>query len=169
MSDENITQSKSVLELITVAHEYCLFIEKIEAYSKEDILKYFQKIIPLLYLKGSLIPAIEVTDDAYLERFVTQETWEIVFNELRNKLNAEDEYWVLEYADNSEAIKASIADNLTDVYQDLKDFLILYSKNTQTARENAVNECKNYFETHWGIRLVNAAKAIHLLLFKKQD
>lgn len=168
-SSENLTQSKGVLEMITVAHEFCLFMEKVESYTKEDTLSYFQKIIPLLYLKGSLLPAIEVSDDSYLERFVTVETWETIFNDVRNKLKPHDEYWVLEYNDDSEAIKSSIADNLTDVYQDLKDFVLLFSKNTQTARENATHECKLHFETHWGIRLINALKAIHLIIFNKQD
>ena len=74
----------------------------------------------------------------------------------------------MENQEEGEAIKASIADNLTDVYQDLKDFIILYTKNTQTACENAAFECKLQFETHWGIRVINALKAIHLLLHKKQ-
>lgn len=166
---ENLTQSKSVLEMITVAHEFCLFMEKVDSYSQEDILNYFQKIIPLLYLKGSLLPDIEVTDDSYVERYVTAETWEIVFNELRNKLKPLDNYWVLAHSDDTEASKANIADNLTDVYQDLKDFVILYTKNTQTARENAAYECKLLFETHWGIRLLNALKAIHMVKFQKQN
>ena len=167
-SDENLTQSKSVLEMITVAHEFCLFMEKVDSYSQEDILDYFQKIIPLLYLKGSLLPTIKVADDSYVERYVTAETWEIIFNELRNKLKPHDNYWVLEYSDDTEATKANIADNLTDVYQDLKDFVILYTKNTQTARENATYECKIHFETHWGVRLLSALKAIHMLKYKKQ-
>lgn len=166
---KNLTQSKSVLEMITVAHEFCLFMEKIDSYSQPDILNYFQKIIPLLYLKGSLLPDIEVADDSYVERYVTAENWEIVFNELRNKLKPHDEYWVLEFSDDTEATKANIADNLTDVYQDLKDFIILYTKNTQTARENAAQECKMHFETHWGIRLLNALRAIHQLNYKKQS
>jgi len=167
-SSENLTQSKSVLEMITVAHEYCLFMEKVDSYSQEDVLNYFQKIIPLLYLKGSLLPDIEVSDESYLERYVTAETWEIIFNEVRNKLKPLDEYWVLEQKDDTEALKASIAENLTDAYQDLKDFVILYTKNTQTARENATNECKMHFETHWGIRLLGALRAIHQIKFTTQ-
>jgi len=167
-SEGNLTQSKNVLEMITVAHEFCLFIEKVESYAQEDVLNYFQKIIPLLYLKGSLLPEIEVSDDSYLERFVTAETWEIIFNDLRNKLKLLDEYWVLEQKDDNEASKASIAENLTDTYQDLKDFVILYTKNTQTARENAIHECKMHFETHWGNRLLSALKAIHLIKFDTQ-
>ncbi|MBN2237147.1 MAG: DUF5063 domain-containing protein [Bacteroidales bacterium] len=168
-NSENLTQSRSVLELLTVSHEYCLFIEKIDTYSKKDILNYFQKIIPLLYLKGSLLPDIEVADDSYVERYVTAETWEIIFNSLRNKIKPDDSYYFAEFSDDTEATQGSIADNLTDVYQDLKDFEILYAKNTQTARENAVFECKKFFENHWGIRLLNAQKAIHQILFKKQN
>ena len=43
--------SRNVIEMITVANEYCLFLEGIEKYTKDDIISYFQKICPLLYLK----------------------------------------------------------------------------------------------------------------------
>ena len=163
--------SKNVLEMLTVANEFCLFIEKVENYSKEDIYNYIQKICPLLYLKGVLLPEIKVINPSANERFVIEEQWEIIFNELRNKFNPNDEYWYYNNSDisNNDLIKASLAENFADIYQDLKDFIMLYQKNTVDAKENAVFECKKLFETHWGYRLVNAHKTIHHFLFKKNN
>ncbi|NOR87309.1 MAG: DUF5063 domain-containing protein [Bacteroidales bacterium] len=155
--------SKNVMEMLTVANEYCHFIEKAHQYETKDILGYLQKIFPLLYLKGALMPSIEVQTPEANERFVTAENWEIIFNELRNKFKPKDEFWSMDYSDlkDKDPDKSSLADHLTDVYQDLKDFVILYGKGTQAAKENAVHDCKYFFETHWGNRLVNAQKYVH--------
>ena len=63
-------KSKAVLEMLTVAHEFCLFIESSENYDKETIIGYLQKVCPLIYLKGALLPEVKVSDEAAAERFV---------------------------------------------------------------------------------------------------
>jgi len=154
------------MEMLTVANEYCHFIEKAHQYKNQDILEYLQKIFSLLYLKGTLLPNVKVETPEANERFVTAENWEIIFNELRNKFKPQDEYWALDHnnTENQSPEKISLADNLTDIYQDLKDFVLLYAKGTQAAQENAVHDCKKFFENHWGYRLVKAQDYIHHLL-----
>jgi len=161
-------KSKNVMEMLTVANEYCHFIEKAHEYKTEDILDYLQKMLSLLYLKGTLIPKVEVEHPEANERFVTAETWEIIFNELNNKFKPKDTYWYIDHtnAQDRDPEQANLADNLTDIYQDLKDFLLLYAKGTHAAQENAVNDCKTFFETHWGFRLVQAQKYIHFWLYE---
>ena len=165
--ETNSVSSKNVLEMITVANEYCHFIEKAHKYDVQDILEYLQKIFPLLYLKGSLLPKVEVQMPEMNERFVTAENWEIIFNELRNKFKPKDNYWTIDHSitEDTDPQQTNLADNLTDVYQDLKDFVLLYSKGTQAAQENAIHDCKHFFETHWGNRLVMAQKYVHYLLY----
>ncbi|OYT17654.1 MAG: hypothetical protein B7C24_01475 [Bacteroidetes bacterium 4572_77] len=171
--ETNSFNSKNVMEMITVANEYCHFIEKAHKYEPKEILGYLQKIFPLLYLKGSLLPNVEVQVPEASERFVTAESWEIIFNELRDKFKPDDIYWVMDHSQKMdiEPQKENLADNLTDIYQDLKDFILLYSKGTQSAQENAVHDCKHYFEIHWGERLVKAQKYVHYMLYanKQQD
>ncbi|NPD46585.1 MULTISPECIES: DUF5063 domain-containing protein [unclassified Lentimicrobium] len=172
--ETNTVSSKNVMEMLTVANEYCHFIEKAHEYETKDILDYLQKMFSLLYLKGALLPTIEVQVPEANERFVTEQTWESIFNELRNKFKPNDEFWVMDHIDfnDNEPIKASLADNLTDIYQDLKDFVLLYAKGTDAAKENAVHDCRLFFQTHWGYRLVQSQKYIHHLMnadIKKQQ
>src|SRR5210317_318155 len=87
---------KQVIELLTVANEYCMFIEKSYDYSKDDIYEYVNKIAPLLYLKGSLIPELVSENPEGYERYVTAEVWENIFNELRNKFGRQDEFWFID-------------------------------------------------------------------------
>jgi hypothetical protein len=163
--------SRNVLEMLTVANEYCLFLEKIEKYTKEDILSYFQKICPLLYIKGATLPFIQAENPEANERFVTEQNWETIYNDVKEKLGKDDDFYMVDYNDDdySNPVKVSIAEYLSDIYQDMKDFVLLYQKNTKDARENAAAECRLLFERHWGFRCIEIHKIFHHLVFKGKE
>jgi hypothetical protein len=160
----DLVRSRPVIELLTVANEYCLFFEKADQYSREDILDYFRKIAPLLYLKGSMIPEVVPSDESLSERFVNEEQWEAVFKTLRGKFGEVDVFYHLD--PNGDSVEASLADQMADVYQDLKDFVMLYQK--APARENALAEVRALFAHRWGIRLLHAGTACHRLVFREE-
>ena len=166
---ESGNHKKQVIELLTVANEYCMFIEKAYDYSKEDILQYLHRILPLLYLKGSMIPELQIENPDATERYVTEEVWENIFNEIRYKFGKEDEYWFIDEQNfqGDEISKGSMAEQLTDIYQDLKDFVFLYSKNTADAILNSIAECRHLFQTNWGPKSIIIQKNIHHLLYHK--
>ncbi|MFW5792658.1 MAG: DUF5063 domain-containing protein [Bacteroidota bacterium] len=164
IDNSNIIYSKAVIEFITVANEYCLFFEKAENYSAEDIFQYFQKIAPLLYLKGSVMPEVTVNDDSFSEKFVTEEKWEAIFKALREKFGEQDIYYTHDH--NYDTEEASLSDNMADIYQDMKDFIMLYQNSLIHAKENAIFEIQKLFKSHWGIRIINALKAVHQILHK---
>jgi hypothetical protein len=161
--------SVNVLEFLRVAHEYCLFIEKSPEKSKADICDFFLKIGPLLYLKGKLLPEISPEYPESIERFVTEEEWQDIFNIFRAAFQAEDEYYHVNYEEfnESEAVKASLSENFTDIYQDLKDFVLLYQRNSQAARQNAVYECRSLFASRWGHKILSNMRYIHFLMNKE--
>ncbi len=163
--------SSSVIELIKVANEYCIYLENVENLTKEDIAPFIQRIIPLLYLKGSLLPVIQVDDNETSVRFVTEEEWERLFSSLRELLLNDDEYWSLDYnsPDQNDPVKASLSENLVDIYQDLKDFVMLYQKPSRSSKQNAANDCKHLFETHWGEKALNSLQWIHYLNYKEMN
>ena len=78
MENIEIIQSKPVMEMLAVAMEYCRFIGEIQRYEQPEAFDFLQKILPALYLKGSLFPSVEVEDDSANERFVTEEEYETV-------------------------------------------------------------------------------------------
>jgi hypothetical protein len=50
---------------------------------------------------------------------------------------------------------------MTDIYQDLKNFLLLYQTGTNDVMNDALWECRLNFESYWGQKLVNALRAVH--------
>lgn len=162
----SILKSAKVLDMVTVANDFCLFSEKIENKEINDILNYYQKVFPLMYLKGSLLPDMVVSDETANERFVTEETWQSIFTPLKEKFGDHDVFWSTD--SNNDLIKESLADIIADIYQDMKDFVLLFQDTRLAAKENSVVECARLFKVHWGPRLVIASRQIHLTLFKKE-
>lgn len=165
-SPEEAFKSRQVIELLTVANEYCLFLENAESYDKKTLLDFISKIAPLLYIKGALLPAVMVTDPEAYERFVTQEQWEAIFRILQEIFGEDDLFWVAypESDGQYNMIKVSLAEHLADIYQDMKDFIMLYQKNLQTSRENAASEIKKLFTSHWGVRIAQLQRHVHTLI-----
>ena len=164
-----LVYSKNVIEFVTVANEYCSFIEKAEHFKRKDFISRLQKIFPLLYLKASLLPEpdMDLSDDSP-EKFVTEEDYNYIHDKLIAKLGDADAYQeiydsTLQYS--YIPVEGSIAENTTDIYQDLKDFILSYRIGTVEVMNDAFIECRNNFEQYWGQKLVNALRAIHFLLY----
>jgi len=173
MQEENfshIVYSKNVIEFATVANEYCLFLEKMNALSRKEFLSKIQKILPLLYLKASLIPEIEDENVETPEKYLTEVDYNFLLNKLNSKMGPHDSY--LEVFDpgmqfSETPIEASISENLCDIYQDLKDFIFTFRMGTVEIMTDAVWECKKNFNEFWGQKLVNGLRAIHSLLYSE--
>jgi hypothetical protein len=170
-SSDDPVYSRKVLEMLTVANEFCLFMEKAEDYSMQELLNFLQKISPLIYLKSSLLPEIDVSDEDAVEHYVSEEQWEAMFNLLYNKFGEEDNFFFVDHHEKShnDSLKGSLAESYTDIYQDLKDFLLLYQKPLKAFKENAVRECRRLFESRYGYKLINAQAAIHCMLYPEDN
>jgi len=170
MEEEEILKeavySPLVLEFLSIAQKYCLFVEKIDEREKKDIFDALSKALPLIYVKGVLLPEIDVEDFSLNEKYVTAEQWQDIFNDLRAAFGEDDEYWFIEN-DNpvNDPVKGSLADNLTDIYQDMKDFVLLYQNPMRDAKKIAVWEIRKLFFSHYGFRIVNVLKVIHYKLY----
>lgn len=169
-NDFDPVASQGIIDMLTVANEFCLFTEKADQYQSDDIIRYYSKICPLLYLKGTMLPVLENEDDYFGERFVNEEQWEAVYNSLRSVLDTQDEFFtsVSDLSDD-QLLTASIAEHLADIYQDLKDFVLLYTKNMAAAQRSAIIDCRSLFISHWGIRIAALLPALHKLAFKPAD
>jgi len=168
--NDDVTLKKPILEMLTVANEFCYFFDRLALKPIEEVLEFIYRIGPLLYLKGSLMPDVEVEHPEANERFVTPEDWENLFYVLREKFGKKDEFWFNDpqYINANEPLKASLSESITDIYQDMKDFILLYQRNTHAARQNAISECRKLFGSHWGYRIASIMPKIHHLLHENE-
>ena len=168
-----LVYSRNVIEFATVANEFCSFIEAIEKFQRKDFVTRLQKLFPLLYLKAALLPEpdLEMSDEA-LEKFVSEEDYNFILHKLEVKLGQFDAYYeVFDPSINltEAAVEANISENVADIYQDMKDFILAYRIGTLEVMNDALWECRNNFEHFWGQKLVNGLRAIHNLVYGEAD
>ena len=169
--DGDIVYSQNVIDFVTVSSEYCSFVENANRFSKADFLDKTRKLLPLLYLKGSLLSKMESIFDDGNEHFVTEEDWSFVQGLIKRKLGSNDEYRDVYDPLTHEQIEqstGSISDNLADLYQELKNFITLYNVGTEEIMNDAVWECQLNFEEFWGQKLLSALKAVHVVFYGEE-
>jgi len=170
--NSNIVYSQNITEFVTIVGEYCSFVENTSRFTKKDFLNKARKLLPLIYLKGSLLPRFESVFDDENEKFVSEEEWDFIHDSIQKKLSFHDEYREVFDPLAHEQVEqstTSISDNLADTYQDLKNFINLYNVGTEEIMNDALWECQLNFEEYWGQRLLNALKAIHSVFFGDDD
>ncbi len=170
--EENIVYSKGVLEFVTVAAEYCAFVESVEQNSKQDFFQKAQKLLSVLYLKTSLLQKVEAIHEDGNEKFVSEEDWIFVKEKVVEKVGKNEIFLdiysaVMSQEDDSENI--SLSEVFADIYQELMDFLTLYRIGHEESMNDALWECQQNFEQYWGNRLLAALSAIHNTLYSGED
>jgi len=164
--------SRNVIEFVAVANEYCKYAEHAAELKGDELLKILQRILPLLYLKASLLPALEPFFEDGNEKFVTEPDWENLHNVFKQKFGAANDYLEIfddKFIESEIPVPSSLAENMADIYQDIKDFLLLYQTGTKEVMNDAVWECRMNFENIWGQKLVNSMKAIHRFIYSGEE
>ena len=161
-----IVFSKQVVEFAAVAKEYCAFIENITTFKRSQFIKVSSSLFPLLYYKTSLLPQTEPLYEDGNQKHVTEEYYIALNQRIRTFLGEHDsfpEVFDPRVAETDDEFSASLAEYLSDVYQDLKDFTLLYQGGQVEEMNDALWECRLNFQEYWGLRLANAIRAVHQL------
>ena len=166
---QDVVYSRNVIEFATVANEFCAFTESVNDLTRKDFLGKLQKILPLLYLKATLLPKLDEADsEESPEKFVTEEDYLFILRKLSSKFGEFDSYPEIFEPGmplGEANVEANISENVADIYQDVKDFILAYRIGTVDVMRAALWECSNNFEQYWGQRLVNGLRAIHQLIY----
>lgn len=163
---------KNSIEFVTVAAEYCGFIERSRGAERKVFVDTALKILPLLYLKASLLPECELMEEEPLEVFVTEDDYEGVRRAVADVLGYQDDYlevFLPDMAYSDTPIKKCISEDLADIYQDLKDFIGVFQLGMNASMNDALCVCKEHFAEFWGQRLVNTMRALHDVKYNATD
>lgn len=164
--------SKGSLEFVTVAQETCLFLENSDQLEKSFFIDKTLKLLSLLYLKASLLDIPESESDESSIKSVTELDWQLICNKIANVLADDDmylDYFDSEMKETHEPVEKSLAENLADIYQDLKDFTLAYRLEIPDLMHNALIDCINSFKTYWGYRVVDTIRILHWVYYREND
>lgn len=160
--ESNPVFDKNTVEFVTVAAEYCSWLEQGTANAPlmTDVLS---KILPLLYLKAAML-SVDEPQGLYMEEFVTEQDYEELRMRLQHLLAQNDDYLEvfvedMKYSDTP--VRKSISEDLADIYQALKNFVHSYRSGLEEVMIESVALCAYGFRTYWGQTLTNTLRAIH--------
>lgn len=164
----NTAFDKNTVEFVTVASRFCTYIAQHEWDSREDFIKVMTKLLPLLYLKASLLDDMP-EDESYIPiSYVTEELYESIRCALAELLGEKDSYLEL-YDDGaclSEEVQThTISEDLADLYQPLQNYLESYRSGIEENMNNATAEVRSTFTMYWGQRLISSLGAMHKIIY----
>ncbi len=150
----------TIERFVAVARRYCEWAEGNLENSVEE-LQRARLLLTELHLAAIKLPDIGVGEQVEVDE-VSSEAWQIMFQRFGNlPVNG---YWdVFDplKEDEKEAVYNSLADDLADIYRDVKDGLNLFDAGHII---EAVWEWRFSFRTHWGQHLSGAQRALHSYL-----
>ena len=152
-------------EMMQAAVEYCSLIEQIDDNEKE-ILPSLIRLLPRLHA-GIAAFASEQDTDCYADEANLDARFEL-FSRLRQLLGDRDSYW-LEYdvRGNEEGKSGSLADDVTDIYCELKSGLLSLEENLKN-QDEAIDGWRCGYKVHWGKHLVDAERHLYDLQASNQ-
>ena len=149
-------------KMAEVATDYCNLIER-AAVNDPDWLQQMAAVLPRLHAavaalepeKGDINHSMSPDLDARFE----------LFAHLREMLGNRDGYWMeFDVAQDEQGMSGSLADDLTDIYCELKHGLRLLEQEPQRAFE----DWRCGFQMHWGQHLVDAERHLYELKSRNQ-
>lgn len=162
--ESQVIFDRNVVEFVTVAAEFCKFMEQAEGAKRSSFINTSLKILPLLYLKTSMLPECKTIGDEAPETFVTEETYEILRMNLSAILAEKDDYldvFVSDMKYSDQPITKFISEDLADIYQDIKDFIFVFQLGLNETMNDSLAICQENFRLYWGQKLVNTLRALH--------
>lgn len=168
----NIVYSPTVIDFVTVAVEFCVFLEKEETITREKWIDKMLKLLPLMYIKASLLPKTVEINDEQSETFVKEEDYVRVAASVSSIMGEEDVYldvFVEDMKYSERPISAFVSENIADIYQDVRNFVSVYQYGLTDQMNDALLVCKQNFQTYWGQKLINVLRPLHSIFYNGDE
>lgn len=158
------TLTETLSEMVEVAEGYCQLIENPVERPAESWLGSLFALLPRLHSAVTSLNAYE-TGDMQVPGVDLDERFKL-YTRLRKLLGERDSYW-LEFDAAPEEIhmSGSLADDLTDIYFDLRHGLALLD---EVWPQRAAQAWQTSYRLHWGQHLVDAERHLYALKVRNQ-
>ncbi len=152
------------MEFVSGAAEYFTFVEQAEMRTRADFVDTALKILPLLYIKGAMLPPCEMMGDEAPESFVAEDDYEVIRVTLAQLMGDADDYldvFVEDMVYSDTPIKKNISEDLADIYQDIKNFVCVFRLGLNETMHDSLAICRENFANYWGQTVGITMRALH--------
>jgi hypothetical protein len=110
--------------------------------------------------------------DGEPERFVSEIEYDAIREKVAAIFGSDDAYlevFVEDMRYSDEPITALISENIADIYQELSDLASNWAIADEAVQHDALVACLEGFTLHWGQKLLNVLRPLHVLSLLKDD
>ncbi len=168
----NYVYSSDMVEFVAVSNDCCQFFEQPNGVDGKAFIEQSVKHLSGVYAAIVKLEETEPQIESAWKPTVTEQEWSAVFQRISMLLGAhndtlrqaEDEEF-----DRSDLVTHTISEDISDVYQELRDFTTIYSRGMEELMNDAAWELKERFAEHWGKKLLRSLMALHDLYIQGID
>ena len=171
--DSSAENQKIVERFAVVTEQFCNLVDAASTLSREEFLTQVYSILPKMIDQAICMPEVVFDDsdeeapghaDRWGRARLGNEEWQQLYDLLKEKLGDWDSYLqVFDPTKDSEAIGGSLADDLADIYRDLKNVLV--KSDTHPIRpEDKIWEWRFSYCSHWGKHAIDVLHVLHFRL-----
>jgi hypothetical protein len=156
-----------------VAVRFCDLVDSSANRERADLLLRIYVVLPELIQQAIKLPCVEVGDDEMPGKIqqprLTQQEWGQLYHALNEKLGDWNLYMdVFDPTRDTEAIHGSLADDIADVYRDIKEGLD-HPDPALAMQHHVTWKWRFGYYSHWGQHVMGALRTIHWLLANEPE
>ena len=156
-------------EFVKLCRNYFEYLENLPDKNITDFWTVQLCQLSEIYTAMTRLPQVDLRYSSDVEKFVTEREYNKVFTNLVVYIGALDrfsDFVDLSHPGKAKVVQASLSEMLTDIYQELKDFVHLYETGTLENMNDALAECFETFGQFWGVKLLSVTRIIHVNLYQ---
>src|SRR5665647_626023 len=118
-TNSNPVYSRNIVEFVAVTNEFCKYAEHASELKGDELLKILQRILPLMYLKASLLPSLTPYFEDGNEKFVAESDWIRINEILKEKFGTANDYLEVfdeKMTESDGPVISNISENMADIY-----------------------------------------------------
>ena len=161
--------SPQTKEFVKLCRKYFEYIETLPDKNISDFWLVHLNLLPKIYTGLFQLPNLKEHYSSEVEKFVTERNYNNTFINLVTYIGTLDKFTDfndLSHPGSVKIVEASLSEILADIYQELKDFVLLYETDTIENMNDAIVECLDSFRRYWGIKMLSATRIIHVNLYQ---
>lgn len=152
------------------ARDFCKLMESASTLRTGDFFSQLQLLIPMVYLGALRLPSPRYCYEEEAKHFVSEDTYAGVHDSVQQKI--ELFYGITRMSPGTRPSQIELesfrmAEMLTDLYEELKNFISYYEVGIPQAMNDAIWLFKRNFEQVFGLRLIEGLRQLHEMIYDK--
>lgn len=148
------------MRLLKLAREYCAMVESMQE-ADTQWLEHMAQLLPKVHAEVASLKKHEMfSENAFLPDL--DASFEL-YTRMKHALGQWDKYWSdCDMQSGDQALTGSLADDLTDIYAELKQGLRFLEQHPDDM-DDAISTWASGYHLHWGQHLVDAERHLYQL------